>query len=118
MKKYRIKHNDKVYELEVEVIEEGQEVPVAKAKPDSATHVTSIPTCGGDDVEVTAPMQGTILDLKVSDGHQVKAGDTLMILEAMKLENDIVAPKDGIVKSIHVSKGSNVATGECLLVMV
>ena len=62
-------------------------------------------------------MAGTILDVKVSVGQQVNAGDVLFILEAMKLENEVVSPCAGTVKSIAVSKGASVSTGQLLIVI-
>lgn len=66
-------------------------------------------------VTVTAPMPGTILDVKVAVGAAVKAGDVLAILEAMKMENEIVAPQDGTVASIGVTKGAAVNSGDVLV---
>ena len=59
-------------------------------------------------------MPGTILDVKVSAGQAVKSGDVLMILEAMKMENEIMAPKDGTVTSVSASKGASVQSGDVL----
>ncbi|KAF5045468.1 Biotin-requiring enzyme [anaerobic digester metagenome] len=64
---------------------------------------------------LTAPMPGTILDIKVTEGQTVKAGDIVLILEAMKMENEIVSPKDGVVNKIHASKSSTVSTGDPLV---
>lgn len=66
---------------------------------------------------VKAPMPGTILSLNCSQGASVKAGDVLLILEAMKMENEIAAPKDGVVNQITVTKGAQVSTGDPLLVI-
>ena len=68
-------------------------------------------------VTVKAPMPGNILDVKVKAGASVKAGDVLVILEAMKMENEIVAPQDGTVASINVNKGDNVNSGDVLVSM-
>ena len=70
---------------------------------------------GGE--QVTSPMPGTILDVKVSQGASVKKGDVLMILEAMKMENEIMCPCDGKVASIHASKGTAVESGTLLCVI-
>ncbi|WBW97090.1 biotin/lipoyl-containing protein [Oceanirhabdus sp. W0125-5] len=125
MKKYRISFNGDVYELEVEEIGGAQstgEVAVTKTEPVKAAAPKvvekkeepkkSAPT-GGE--AVTAPMPGAIIDVKVSEGQSVKAGDVVVILEAMKMENEIVAPVDGVVASINTSKGANVALGDTLV---
>lgn len=66
---------------------------------------------------MNAPMPGTILDIRVSEGKAVKTGDVLMILEAMKMENEIMAPHDGTVVSIHAAKGASVNAGDTLVVL-
>ena len=68
-------------------------------------------------VAVKAPMPGNILDVKVAAGASVKAGDVLVILEAMKMENEIVAPQDGTVASVNVNKGDTVNSGDVLVSM-
>ena len=68
-------------------------------------------------VSVTAPMPGNILDVKVKAGDSVKAGDTLLILEAMKMENEISAPQDGTIASVNVRKGDVVNSGDLLITM-
>jgi biotin carboxyl carrier protein len=64
---------------------------------------------------IKAPMPGNIIDVKVSQGQAVKKGDVLVILEAMKMENEIMAPRDGVVASVNVTKGATVNTGDVLL---
>ncbi|MBE6719980.1 MAG: biotin/lipoyl-binding protein [Ruminococcaceae bacterium] len=68
-------------------------------------------------VKVDAPMPGNIIDVKVAAGTSVKAGDVLIILEAMKMENDIVAPQDGTIATINVAKGDTVDAGQTLITM-
>ena len=86
--------------------------PVApKAAPAAA------PKAAAGAVTVKAPMPGNILDVKVAAGASVKAGDVLVILEAMKMENEIVAPQDGTVASINVHKGDTVNSGDTLVSM-
>ena len=66
---------------------------------------------------MTAPLPGNVLAINVKPGESVKAGQTLLLIEAMKMENEVVAPCDGVVKQLAVSKGALVATGDTLLVI-
>ena len=84
-------------------------LPAPPAKP-------AAPASAGS-VKVDAPMPGNILDIKVSNGASVKAGDVLVILEAMKMENDIVAPQDGTVASVNVNKGDTVEAGQTIITL-
>ena len=92
-------------------VEEGTGAPVAAAAPAAA------PAGAAGAVSVTAPMPGNILDVKVKAGDSVKAGDTLLILEAMKMENEISAPQDGTIASVNVRKGDVVNSGDLLITM-
>ena len=83
----------------------------------SAPQAAPQPVASGAGNEQKAPMAGTILDIKVSVGQQVNAGDVLFILEAMKLENEVVAEFSGVVKSIAVAKGASVQNGQVLVVI-
>ena len=107
MKKYKVTVNGTAYEIVLEEIGEGDVKPASPAA-DSGN-------ASGE--TVAAPMPGNILDVKVSAGSSVKKGDILIILEAMKMENEITAPCDGTVKSVNVSKGSSVETGTVLCVI-
>ena len=138
--KYMVTLNGKKYEIEVE---EGQAIvnsvtpapmagapvaaapavapapvaaPAAPAAPAPAA-APAAPAAPADGTNAVCPMPGTILDVKASVGQAVKAGDVLFILEAMKMENDIVSPADGTVKQILVSKGSTVSTDDVLAVI-
>ncbi|MGN0975002.1 MAG: biotin/lipoyl-binding carrier protein [Gemmiger sp.] len=92
--------------------------PAASAAPAAAAPAApAAPTGSAGAVSVTAPMPGNILDVKVKPGDSVKAGDTLLILEAMKMENEISAPQDGTVASINVRKGDVVNSGDLLATM-
>ena len=118
MKKYNITVNGNTYEVLVEEADASTPViysaPVAApvAAPKAAPKAAA-PAAGGA-VKVTAPMPGTILAVKVSAGQQVKKGDVICVLEAMKMENDIPAPQDGVIASINVQKGASVNAGDVL----
>ena len=116
MRIYKIKVNGKTYEVKVMGITEtepvevkSEKVAVEKAPAAPASAPAPVASTPSEGKAVPAPMQGTILDLKVKVGDAVKAGDTLLILEAMKLENEIKSPTDGKVLSIAVSKGQSVS---------
>ena len=103
MKKFHITVNGNAYEVDVEEIGAAYAPAAAPA---------AVPA-GGE--KVTAPMPGTILDVKVQNGATVNKGDVLFILEAMKMENEIVAPCAGTVASINCGKGDSVDSGSVLL---
>lgn len=117
MKVYKVKVNGKVYEVELESVSESSAKIEAPVKEEAPKEVTSV--ASGEDYNVEAPMAGTILDVKVKVGQQVKEGDTLFILEVMKVENEIPVPDGvvGVVKSIAVSKGDAVENGKLLAVI-
>lgn len=109
MKKYRVNVNGTVYEVELEDISGS-----APAAPAAAPAVPAAPAEG---VTITSPMPGNILAVNVAAGDTVKKGDVLMILEAMKMENEIMCPQDGKVVSVHTTKGATVETGTLLCVI-
>ena len=111
MKKYRVTVNGTAYEIELEELTGA--APAAAAAPAPAPAAAA--PAGGE--QVTSPMPGTILDVKVSQGASVKKGDVLMILEAMKMENEIMCPCDGKVASINAAKGAAVESGTLLCVI-
>ena len=129
--KYKVNLNGKIYEVEVEegkamLLDEYEaKAPVsaapaapaapAPAAPAAAPAAAAAPSAAG--FNVTSPLPGNILNIKVSNGQSVKAGDVLIIIEAMKMENEVLAPQDGTVKQILVNKGAVVATGDVLLVI-
>lgn len=88
--------------------------PAPVAAP-AAAPAAAAPVAGGE--KVNAPMPGTVLDVKVSEGAAVKKGDILLILEAMKMENEIMSPCDGTVKQIVAAKGASVNSGDPLIVI-
>lgn len=108
MKKYNVNVNGTSYEVEIELVSENDAKAAAPAAPKAA------PAAGGDGEKVAAPMPGTILDVKVNVGDTVKKGQILMILEAMKMENEIMAGCDGKITSIGVTKGQSVESGATL----
>lgn len=128
MKNYTITVNGTPYNV---TVEEGAGAPVAAAPvaaPAAAPAPVAAPapapaaaapaaqgTAGS--VKVEAPMPGTILDVKVSVGDSVSSGSVLCILEAMKMENEIVAPQDGTVASVNVSKGDSVEAGQVIITL-
>lgn len=119
MKNYTITVNGTAYDVTVEE-GSGSGAPVAAA-PKKATAPSAVaksapaPSAGGQGAtKVNAPMPGKILSVKASAGQAVKKGDVLMILEAMKMENEVVAPSDGTVASIDVTEGSSVEAGAVL----
>lgn len=126
--KYVVTLNGKNYEVEVEetdavitaVTDAAPAAPVAAAAPAAtaaAPAPAAAPAAAAEGQKVLSPMPGTILSVNVSVGSAVKAGDVLLILEAMKMENEIVAPCDGTVKQLAVQKGSTVATDALLTVV-
>ena len=106
MKKYRVTVNGSLYEIEVEEMDASavSAAPAAKAAP---APVAAAPAAGA---QIKAPMPGNILDVKVTAGQSVKKDDVLVILEAMKMENEIQAPCDGKVTGVNVRKGDTVET--------
>lgn len=108
MKKYRVNVNGSVYEIEVEEMDASAVSAAPAAAPAApAAPVAAAPAAGA---QVKAPMPGTILDVKVQAGQSVKKGDVLVILEAMKMENEILAPCDGKITGMNVRKGDTVET--------
>ena len=130
--KYKITLKGKTYEV---LVEQGEAIledeydyvppvaPVAAAPvatPAAAPAAAPAAPAGGQvaaGTRVDSPLPGNVLDVKVSVGQAVKAGQVLVIIEAMKMENEVAAPCDGMVKQIVANKGAVVATGDTLLVI-
>ena len=132
--KYKITLKGKTYEVEVErgeamVLDEYEAkapvppaaaAPVAVAAPVAAAPAAAAPAAPAviaAGTSVDAPLPGNIFAIKVKEGNAVKAGDVLIVIEAMKMENEVCAPSDGVVKQIAVTKGQLVATGDTLVVI-
>lgn len=127
--KYKVTLKGKVYEV---IVEKGEAIladeydyvaPAAPAAvpvpvaPVAAAPAAAAPAAVTAGTNVDAPLPGNVLNVKVSVGQAVKAGDVLVIIEAMKMENEVAAPCDGVVKQIVANKGAVVATGDTLLVI-
>ena len=110
MSKYRITVEGKTYEMDVELIGANGAVVAPKAAPAPAAAKPAEVGSGS----VTAPMPGTILKVLKVTGDSVKAGEVVLILEAMKMENEITAPVDGTIGSLNLTEGSTVAGGDLL----
>lgn len=136
--KYKVTLKGRTYEVEVEageaiLLDEYEAIapsapaaapaaasaaaPAAAAPAPAAPAPAAAPVVTGAGEPVNAPMPGNILKVNVTNGQAVKAGDVLCVLEAMKMENEIMAPKDGTVTQVLVSKGANVDTGAPLVVI-
>lgn len=92
------------------------EAPKAEPKKEEAAPKAAAPA-SADGVKVNSPLPGTILKVKAKQGQPVKQGEVLCVLEAMKMENDIVAPQDGTVASVSVNEGATVGSGDLLFVI-
>ena len=128
--KYKITLNNRVYEVVVEagkamLLDEYEAIaPSAPAAAPVAAPVAAAPAAApaapaitGSGEAVKAPMPGTILKVNVTNGQAVKEGQVLLVLEAMKMENEIMAPKDGTITAVAVQKGASVDTGAPLVVI-
>ena len=129
--KYKVTLNGRTYEVEVEagkamLLDEYEAIapapaaaaaPVAAPADAPAAAASAAPVVTGSGETVNAPMPGNILKVNVQNGQAVKAGEVLVVLEAMKMENEIMAPKAGTVTQVLVSKGSTVDTGAPLVVI-
>ena len=130
MKQLKITVNGKSYDVTVEELggvatpvqapvatPAVQAAPAPQAAPAEAPKAAPAPQAqaAGEGEPVNAPMNGNIVDVKVSAGQTVKSGDVLVVLEAMKMENEIMSPKDGVISAVCVTKGETVDTGKTLV---
>ena len=113
MKIYKIKVNGKSYKVELEAIEEVALETIKEVKKEEVKKAVST----GEGTEVLAPIQGNVVDIKVSVGAKVKKGQVLLLIEAMKLENEVSSPVDGVVTSLVAAKGASVATNDVLMIL-
>lgn len=122
MKNYRITVNGTSYDVSVEELAGGvapvaapvAAAPVAAPAPAPAAPAPAAKSAGAGSIKVASPMPGKILDVKAKVGDAVKKGQVILILEAMKMENEVVAPEDGTVASIDVAAGATVEAGDTL----
>ena len=123
--KYRVTLNNRVYEVEVEEgsavllneYEAASPAPAAVSAPAPKQESAPAPAPSGDGNAVKAPMPGNILKISVTVGQKVSEGDTLLVLEAMKMENEVTADRSGTVTGIIAAKGQTVETGDPLVVI-
>ena len=123
-RKFMVKVGDKTFPVEVEEVQEEmaemQATPAVAAEVRTVTaEVTPRPQARVETATgaIRSPLPGKVVSIKCSVGDSVKAGDTVLVLESMKMENAIMAPKSGRVKEIPIAEGANVAIDDVLLVI-
>lgn len=128
MKNFRVIVNGNEYNVQIEEVKEcsGAIPSVIERKVEKEVKVPVAPRvapkkpkvgAGAGSNVISAPLPGAILDVKVKVGDSVKKGDTLIILEAMKMENEIMAPGDGTIAEVNIQKGNSVNAGDVLIVL-
>ena len=129
-KQYSVTVNGVVYDVVVEEVGAVASTPAAVAAPVAAPApvaaapapaqapaAAQAPVAAGNGEPINAPLNGTVLKINVENGASVKSGDVLCVLEAMKMENDIVAPRDGKITSVVAQKGASVNSGDVLFTL-
>lgn len=114
MKKYRVKVNGKTYNVVLESVEEVA-VPVTEEKKEPVKKIDWLENDSKDTTNVLAPIQGNVLNVLVKNGQKVKKGDVLLLIEAMKLENEVNSPVDGEVVEVLINKGQEVTNNQILV---
>lgn len=117
MKQLKVTVNGKTYDVCVEEVGATSAAPVAAPVATASAAPAAAPAAAASGEQICAPMPGTVMSVKVSNGQAVKKGDVLVVLEAMKMENEIYAPCDGTVVSVAVSNGEAVESGKVLVVL-
>lgn len=120
LRKFKVEINGREYDVKFEeigaVAQQFTEAAISQASEKAAApQQQSAPVSSAGGKSITAPMPGNILDIRVSVGEKVSKNKPLLILEAMKMENEIVAPQDGTITAIHVQKGDTVNAGTLLV---
>ena len=116
MKKYRVKVNGVTYEIELEAVDAAETKGASAKEAAPAPAAPAAPAVSGK-TTVSSPLPGAVLEVKTAVGASVKKGDLLFVIEAMKMENEILAPCDGKIASVAVAKGANVDSGALLCVI-
>ena len=123
MKNYKVTVNGNTYEVGVEEVGGVPEVKSVQAaapasKPGSAPKAAPVPQAHAAGTEdIVAPLPGTVISVNVAEGDPVKAGQVLLIFEAMKMENELVAPRDGTVVKVHVAKGDVLESNKAVITL-
>lgn len=115
MKRYTITVNGNAYDVTVDEADGTTAAPAAAAAPAPKKAAPKAAAGAAGNASINAPMRGTIVDVKVKVGDKVANGTVVAVLEAMKMENDIVSDKDGVVASVCVNKGEAVETGAAVI---
>jgi biotin carboxyl carrier protein len=115
MRKFLVNVNGTSYEVEVEEIKGDTAAAPAPKAPAAPTPAAPAPKASGAAETISAPMPGTIVSVNVKVGDSFKRGQVLLVLEAMKMENEILAPRDGRVVNLNTQKGSAVNSGDILI---